>query len=31
MTEDPRAKVARFYDLDREPLRDVPFYVRAPG
>ncbi|MBZ5551739.1 MAG: class I SAM-dependent methyltransferase [Acidobacteriia bacterium] len=27
MTRDPRAEVARFYDLDREPLNDVPFYV----
>jgi SAM-dependent methyltransferase len=24
---DPRAAVARFYDLDREPLADLPFYV----
>ena len=29
---DPRASVARFYDLDRAPLADVPFYVsRLPG
>jgi SAM-dependent methyltransferase len=27
MTGDPRAEVARFYDLDREPLKDVPFYA----
>jgi SAM-dependent methyltransferase len=24
---DPRAAAARFYDLDREPLADLPFYV----
>jgi SAM-dependent methyltransferase len=30
--EDPRAAVARFYDLDREPLADLPFYVsRIPS
>ena len=29
---DPRATVARFYDLDREPLADLPFYVsRIPN
>jgi SAM-dependent methyltransferase len=29
---DPRAAVARFYDLDREPLADLPFYVsRIPN
>ncbi len=29
---DPRATVARFYDLDREPLADLPFYVsRLPS
>jgi SAM-dependent methyltransferase len=29
---DPRAAVARFYDLDREPLADLPFYVsRVPS
>lgn len=25
--KDPRAATARFYDLDREPLTDLPFYV----
>jgi len=30
--KDPRAAVARFYDLDREPLADLPFYVsRIPS
>jgi SAM-dependent methyltransferase len=29
---DPRAAAARFYDLDREPLTDLPFYVsRLPS
>ena len=30
--KDPRVAVARFYDLDREPLNDLPFYVsRLPN
>lgn len=29
---DPRASAAQFYDLDREPLDDLPFYLaRLPG
>lgn len=30
--KDPRGAIARFYDLDREPLADLPFYVsRIPS
>jgi hypothetical protein len=29
---DPRAAIARFYDLDRDPLPDLPFYIsRIPN